>query len=124
LQELEISSKWTPDSQDCIGYEDSRKFNIELINSKKIKMNTYTVSYDLRNQRNYDSLYEAIKACWSAWRLLESFWVLVSEHSATQIFDHLQQFIDSDDWLIVLKSWWEAKWVNVNLSTEWLKNNL
>lgn len=85
---------------------------------------TYTISYDLRNSRDYTTLFDAINQCWVAKNVLESFWVVVSNYSAEQIFDYLRKFIDSDDWLIVLKSWRESKWVNLNCDTIWLQNNI
>ena len=87
-------------------------------------MNTFIISYDLRNQRNYEELYNAIKEYWVWAKVLESLWIVKTSYNSSEIYDYLSQYIDNDDGLIVIKSWREAKWSNVNCSNEWLKENL
>jgi hypothetical protein len=87
-------------------------------------MATYIVSYDLRKQRNYDALYEAIKSYGTWAHILESLWAIVSSRTTSEVRDHLAKFIDSDDGLFVIKSGKEAAWVGVTCNNEWLKQNL
>jgi hypothetical protein len=88
-------------------------------------MSTYIISYDLSNNRDYESLYEAIKAYGTWAHITESTWAVVSSNSsAVDIRDDLKRTIDSDDKLFVIKSGIEAAWVNVICRNEWLKENL
>ncbi len=64
-------------------------------------MALYFVDYDLRKQRNYQALYECLYGL-GAVRVLESQWVLEhSNSSALIIRNHLWQFMDQDDGLVV-----------------------
>src|SRR6185437_14650938 len=64
-------------------------------------MSLYQISYDLRKQRNYDALYERIKAYGNWCHALESSWVISTPQSAVQVRDNLRQVLDSDDGLLV-----------------------
>ena len=87
-------------------------------------MACYIISYDLRRNRDYESLYEAIKT-YSKWaRVTESTWAVVTTKSAVEIRDHLSSVMDGDDRLFVIKSGTEAAWRNSICRNEWLKENL
>ena len=87
-------------------------------------MACYIISYDLRNSRNYESLYNAIKS-YSKWaRINESTWAVVTVKSAVEIRNHLTSVTDGDDRLFVVKSGIEAAWRNSICKNEWLKENL
>jgi hypothetical protein len=84
----------------------------------------YIISYDLRRDKDYESLYKAIKS-YDTWaHILESTWAIVTEKTATEIREYLRKFTDSDDGLFVVKSGSEAAWVNVICKNQWLKDNL
>lgn len=87
-------------------------------------MKCYLISYDLINQRDYDSLHEAIKSYGTWAKITESFWAIVTTQSSTQIRDYLKKFMDNDDRIFVIKSGSEAAWTNSLASNEWLKKNL
>lgn len=87
-------------------------------------MSAYIVSYDLRKQRDYESLYEALKSYWTYAKVLESLWVVVSWKTAIEIRNHLSWYVDEDDWLIVIKSGREWAWKKVNCSDKWLQDYL
>lgn len=87
-------------------------------------MDTYIISYDLINQRNYDELYGAIKSYDSWAHISESTWAVVTSKTAVQVRDHLKKFVDGDDRLMVVKSGKEAAWSNVLCKSQWLKDNL
>lgn len=92
----------------------------------KTFMRTYLISYDLRQPgRNYDELYEAIKAVGSWWSCLESVWIVKSEFSAIQIRDHLTPKIDRNDKLLIAELTGQAAWFGFNdQCSSWLRNNL
>lgn len=90
-------------------------------------MKVYQINYDLRKQRNYDALYQKIKAYGKWCHPLESCWMVVTEKSAVQIRDELLSVMDSDDGLLVTRLKGEAAWRKLNSNTKmtnWLKNNL
>ena len=87
-------------------------------------MACYIISYDLRKQRNYEALYDAIKSYGTWAHILESLWAIATSHTATEVRDHLAKFIDSDDGLFVIKSGKEAAWIRVTCKNEWLKENV
>jgi len=87
-------------------------------------MACYIISYDLRKERSYSDLYEAIKS-YSRWaHILESTWAVTSDDSAVKVRDHLSLYIDEDDGLFVIKSGVEAAWRNVLCKNDWLKEHL
>ena len=87
-------------------------------------MTCYIVSYDLRKQRDYESLYKKIKSYKTWARITESTWAIVTEQKAADIRDQLSSVMDSDDRLFVIKSGVEAAWRNSRCKNEWLKENL
>ena len=87
-------------------------------------MTCYIICYDLRNDRNYESLHKEIKS-YSKWgRINESTWAVVTNKSAVEIRDNLLKVIDNDDRLFVIKSGVEAAWNNSICKNQWLKENL
>jgi len=77
-------------------------------------MSVYQINYDLRKQRNYQSLYERIKA-YSVWcRPLESCWIISTVQSASQVRDNLRAAMDADDGLLVTKLNGEAAWYGLD----------
>lgn len=87
-------------------------------------MACYIISYDLRKQRDYESLYKAIKSYGTWAHILESTWAVVTSKSAVQVRDHLAAYMDQDDGLFVVRSGTEAAWRRVICRNEWLKEHL
>ena len=87
-------------------------------------MKCYIISYDLRNRRNYDSLYEAIRSYGTWAKITESTWAIVTAQSAVQIRTFLLGHMDGDDRLFVIKSGYEAAWIRTICEDSWLKENL
>ncbi|CAM4092202.1 CRISPR-associated endoribonuclease Cas2 [Bordetella tumbae] len=74
-------------------------------------MALYFLSYDLRKARNYQPLYDALKAV-NAVRVLESLWAFKLDGvTCAQLRDHFKQFIDKDDGLCVDQS---VDWATYN----------
>ncbi len=87
-------------------------------------MNCYIIGYDLRKNKDYESLYEAIKSFGIYAHILESQWAIVTDKKAVEVRNLLLTHMDKDDGLFVVKSGAEAAWRKVICRDEWLKNNL
>ncbi len=88
-------------------------------------MACYLVSYDLRKpERDYNSLYDAIRAYGTWAHVNESLWAVVTTQTAVQVRDNLAQHMDADDRLMVVRSAAEAAWRNSICKNEWLKEHL
>lgn len=75
-------------------------------------MALYFVDYDLRKQHDYQKLYDALQAL-GAIRVLESLWALKhSNTNCTQVRDHLKQYMDKDDGVIVSEV---VNWASFNV---------
>ena len=85
----------------------------------------FIVSYDLcQPERDYASLYKALKS-FSKWgRLTESTWAIITHRNCVEIRDYLMQFVDNDDRLIVILGGRSAAWVKVIADNNWVKENL
>lgn len=78
------------------------------------------ISYDLRNQRDYQSLYDAIKSLGNASLVLESVWYVKSKYTAQQCRYYLVNYIDKDDGIAV----WDCNnntWATFNANAEEMK---
>lgn len=88
-------------------------------------MALYQISYDLRKQRNYQALFERIKAYGNWCHALESNWVISTPQSAVQIRDNLRQAMDGDDGLLVVRLMGEAAWYGLDETVgSWLKTQI
>ncbi|MCK4739199.1 MAG: CRISPR-associated endonuclease Cas2 [Deltaproteobacteria bacterium] len=87
-------------------------------------MSCYIISYDLRNQRDYQSLHDAIKGLGKWAKILESVWAVVSNKSAAKIKEELLKVMDNDDRVFIVKSGVESSWKNVICKSSWLQDNL
>lgn len=87
-------------------------------------MKCYIITYDLRQFRNYDALYNGIKSYGTWGKITESTWAIVTYQNAAQIRDYLLNFIDSDDRLFVIKGGGEAAWQNAIADNNWLQQQL
>lgn len=88
-------------------------------------MALYQISYDLRKQRNYEALFERIKAYGSWCHALESSWVISTAQSATQVCNNLLQVMDGDDGLLVTCLASEAAWYGLDtIVSNWLKTQI
>lgn len=70
-------------------------------------MALYFMTYDLRNNRDYQKLYDELRL-FNAVNILESTWCFNKENTnASDLRDHFIKFIDSDDgFLINESSYW------------------
>ncbi|MBD7976801.1 hypothetical protein [Serpens gallinarum] len=86
-------------------------------------MKLYQITYDLRKQRDYQSLHERIKAYGTRCRPLESTWIIATSQSSAQVRDNLKAVMDADDGLLVTRLQGDAAWYGLSAkATEWLKN--
>lgn len=83
------------------------------------------ISYDLKSpDKNYESLYEAIKNCSSTWwHYLDSMWLIKTSLSTEEVFDRIHPSMDSNDLLLITEfsgkysGWLPSK------AWEWIRNN-
>lgn len=88
-------------------------------------MTTYIVVYDLISPgQNYTRIHEQIKSYGTWARPTESTWIVVTNKTAVQVRDHLLQYIDDNDRLLVVGSSSEGAWHNVRCRNSWLKDRL
>lgn len=86
-------------------------------------MKLYQITYDLRKQRNYQVLYDRIKAYGTWCRPLESTWVIATNQSAVQVRDNLKAAMDADDGLLVTRLQGDAAWYGIaDAQSQWLQN--
>jgi len=63
------------------------------------------VGYDLnRPGQEYGDLMEAIKGYGTWWHHLDSTWFIETDDSPSEVREHLQQFIDNGDELLVIQA--------------------
>lgn len=88
-------------------------------------MKTYIINYDLRQQRNYQVLYDVIQTHTRWAHVLESTWAIESNKTAAQIRDELSLYIDHDDGIIVTSAAGDAAWIGLqNSVSDWLKQSI
>ncbi|MCD9098045.1 CRISPR-associated endonuclease Cas2 [Luteimonas fraxinea] len=63
-------------------------------------MTTYTVSYDLNNQKDYPRLWAELERL-GGQRTQNSYWLVSVGNTAKELHDHLKSFMDGDDALWV-----------------------
>lgn len=74
-------------------------------------MALYFLTYDLRNSRNYNTLYDELKK-FNAVRILESTWCFNRVNTSTKsLRDYFKAYIDKDDGLIVSEV---VSWASIN----------
>ena len=92
-------------------------------------MRVYQINYDLRNQRNYQDLHEAIQTYEDWAHPLRSCWIIATSKGATEVRNHLAAVMDGDDGLLVTRLSGEAAWRVLDHDrdgqmTNWLKGRL
>lgn len=92
-------------------------------------MNTILISYDLNGHENsaaYEALINRIKE-YSKWaKPLESFWLVKTSSSASEVRDTLKPYIDEDDELLTINvtgDGWASKGLTERINN-WLKTNM
>lgn len=88
-------------------------------------MANYVISYDLIKDKNYEDLTEKIKSLGNWAKPLESFWLLVSDSSVSEIRDALKGVADKDDKIVVIEL--GNYWATSNISqkvTDWMKSHI
>lgn len=87
-------------------------------------MGKYIVTYDLcKPQQKYVGLINCLKL-YSACKLTESCWLLISPQPARKIGDTLIRYIDANDRLMVAEITGEAAWENLIASNLVIKDLL
>lgn len=90
-------------------------------------MSTFLIGYDLNTSgQNYDGLIKEIKALGSWWHCLDSTWLVKCNSTYVTVRNHLQQFIDSNDELLVIDVTGDsAAWIGFDDEcANWLRQGL
>ncbi|MFZ5794682.1 MAG: hypothetical protein ACOY4B_09485 [Pseudomonadota bacterium] len=88
-------------------------------------MATYLVIYDLLSPgQDYSAIHAKIKTYKTWARPTESTWIIVTTKSAEEIRDDIENCIDENYRLLIVKSGTESAWTNLRCSNEWLQKNL
>jgi hypothetical protein len=89
-------------------------------------MKSYLVTYDLIKRKDYPELIKALESYGNYWHCLGSVWIIKTDKTSKDIYNHLSPHIDNDDKLIVILLQREANWTNSfsNKCQDWLRNNL
>ena len=83
------------------------------------------ISYDLKTpDKNYESLYEAIKNCSTTWwHYLDSMWLIKTSLSPDEVFNKIHESMDQNDYLFITEllggysGWLPSKaweWIRLN----------
>lgn len=73
-------------------------------------MALYFLTYDLRNKRDYQKLYDELES-FKAVRVLESTWCFNRyDTSAIKLREYFKSFVDSDDGLLVVEA---SDWASI-----------
>jgi len=88
-------------------------------------MASMIIEYDLCSPgRNYDKLYEAIKAYGEWAHITESTWFIKTSDSCETVRDSLRAHMDGNDRLFVAKLTGAAAWNNTICSSTYLQKHL
>lgn len=89
-------------------------------------MSTFLITYDLRQPgRNYDDLYDRLRAYGTWAHPLESVWLITTNQNAVQIRDYLTEVIDQNDRLLVVAATRPGAWRHLAPEvSEWLQAHL
>lgn len=88
-------------------------------------MTVYQITYDLRKQRDDQSLHQRIKAYQTWCHPLESTWLVATNQSTVQVRDYLLGAIDRDDGLLVNKLGCDGAWYGLPKDvSDWLHAQL
>lgn len=89
-------------------------------------MKSYLIGYDLnKSGQDYATLIEQIKTLGNWWHCLGSTWIVKSNNSAVEIRNHLLNYIDNNDELLVVCLTGAGAWSGFsNDCSKWLKDNL
>lgn len=89
-------------------------------------MSVKIVSYDLggpETSGDYKKIGEYMRTFGTRCKPLESFWMVDTDLTCAQLRDHIKQYLDSNDKLLVLR-WDQANWATWGMSkdvNDWLR---
>lgn len=88
-------------------------------------MSVYAVTYDLHKPtKDYEKLIEQLKLIQPCIHPFESFWIIDSNKKTNEIRDQLENYIDNNDSILVIRMY--KNWSSFNLSqnnVDWLKSD-
>lgn len=89
-------------------------------------MNTYIVTFDVKDKQRLSTLKGVLRAYGFFCPIHETAWAVKVSKQATEIRDELMQHTVAEDRIFVIRSGTEAAWKNSygEKNTKWLKDNL
>jgi hypothetical protein len=65
----------------------------------------FAVNYDLKAKESpdYAGLFEALKASPNWWHYLESTWLIITEETATQVWNRISNHVHKDDRVLIIE---------------------
>ena len=86
-------------------------------------MTTYTVSYDLNKNKDYQKLWAELERM-KGQRAQDSYWLVASPLDARKLHTHLKSFVDEDDSLWVSELTRNSTYCKAKSGTnDWLARN-
>ncbi|WP_404425653.1 hypothetical protein [Thalassospira australica] len=86
-------------------------------------MTTYTVTYDLRKRKDYQTLWDELERL-NAHRTADSYWLVSVSNTAIELHNHLKSYIDSDDRLWVSELTTNHYYKNaIGGTNDWISKN-
>jgi len=89
-------------------------------------MNAFAVTYDLRAKRkpDYKGVFKELKLCTRWWHYLESTWLVMTDETASELWERLRPHVHSRDSVLIIEvrdnvsGWLPEKawaWINRNV---------
>jgi hypothetical protein len=86
-------------------------------------MALFCISYDLIKGKDYQKLWDELDRL-GGHKALESFYLVALTNTASEVRDHLRDFVDSDDMLMVIEFSKKPAFVKAKAGTNaWLEKN-
>ena len=86
-------------------------------------MANFAITYDLIKRKDYQTLWDELERL-GAHKALNSFYLLSIDNSAQVVKDHLAQYIDDDDKLMVVKFTGNPAFTKAHAGTnKWIEEN-
>ena len=87
-------------------------------------METFIISYEIPDNQDSQALIDKIKTYRTWAHITHSTWAILSDSSAIEVRNTLNEVLPSGGRLIVIQSANNAAWNNVLCTNEWLQKNI
>ena len=87
-------------------------------------MASYLICCDLNQEFDQDELVKRIESIGESKQVLSGVWVVISDKTAVEIRDELNELLDASERLLVAQSGSVGAWKNILGENKWLAENL